>query len=209
MGQDYSSAIWVLEWHNRAATALACVLVHFHLWGQWLASGIYSRQVLNVWLETSLALTEMGIATMSIAYKGFKWQMICIKPQASAADARVSCCWMLSHGLLFYLLLSSTGLCFVPHCRLSGAETSKCFRETTSMDDKTKNVIGIQQELMYFHPWRSPVGTSRPSSGHLVQLFMFGTKMIVKVQFWRNSISIWQCGVKHLVESPLGLSWQG
>ena len=139
----------------------------------------------NAYQERPMTLHVMGTAKMPIAYKGFRWQIKGIKPYARSADARTSRWWTLPHALpvLFHLLHPPAGLCAVPHLRLLGAGTNKGFRGATSTKDKNTNDTGIQQQLMHFHPCKSPPGTYRTSLGHLVQFFLLRTKAEGMVQF--------------------------
>lgn len=139
----------------------------------------------NVYQERPMALRVMGTAKMPIAYNGFRWLIIGIKPYARSADACVSCWWTLPHALLvlFHLLHPPTGLCATPHLRLSGAGINEAFRGATSTKDKITNGTGIRQQLMHFHPCISPSGTHRTSLGHLVQFFLLRTEAEGMVQF--------------------------
>lgn len=110
--------------------------------------------------------------------------------------------WTLPHALLvvFHLLRPPIGLCAMPHRRLLGAQTSKGFSGPTSTNYKNTNDIGIQQQLMHFHPCISSLDTYRTSLGHLVQFFLLRTCLEPGQRAWSNfrrkSTAIRQCGLK-------------
>lgn len=101
-----------------------------------------------------MTLHVMGTAKISITYKGFRWVIKGLKPYARSADACTSHWWTLPHALLvlFHLLHPSIGLWAVLHLKLLGAGTNKGFQGATSIKDKNTNDIGIQQQLVCFHP---------------------------------------------------------
>lgn len=195
MEQDCSNATWIPKRHNKVAIALTHVSWCTSIWGPAACLRQYfcktSIEMENAYQERSMTLHVMGTAKMPIAYKGFRWQIKGIKVYAWSADACIWCWWTLPHALLvlFHLLHPPTGLCAVSHHRHSGAETNKGFQGATSTTDKNRNYIGIQQQLMHFHPCISPPGTHRTSLGHLVQFFLLRTKAEGMVQLQKEKHS--------------------
>lgn len=158
--QDHSDVTWMYKRHNRAAIALTQVSWCTSISGPaaWLRHFFFktSTEIENVSQDRHMTQHVMGTAQMPIACQGFDG-----RPKASRhmpgllmpAHPIGGHCPMLSMcSAIWCICVAIPGICAVPHLMLLGAETNKSFWVATSTKDKGTNYIGIQQQLMSFHP---------------------------------------------------------